>query len=425
MSQDRLGAGAGLNAGEAADGGRWLITGRRQADILALILMLVFITSAITMSLPPVVKSDLTGSGGLTLPQYGLLSTVFLAFYGVSGISSGIFAARWGGRLLIVCCSSFFLGSLIFGLSGNIGGFLVGRALQGLGGGMVIATCSPVLANNVVPRLLNRAWGILGAGWGLGQVVGLLLLPSVENAGGYRAVFLATAGLAFVVGLAAISQKAIRLRPSHPEGATSLRGLAVATRSVITNRRVMLLGFVNAAALAATVPLLQFTPSFLQQYHGSGKDISLYLLAGLGAAQVLGNPFGAWATARWGKFAVIVLSMIPMVIATALVGIVPGVPLTFIMVLVAGFFSMAYFPPMLSYMPEVVDKPWQVGPATGLNTALGFGGSMLFPWFFGLILDADGSSHVSYIMSYLLLAVFAAVGTASMVFFKGKAKAAA
>jgi MFS family permease len=227
------------------------------------------------------------------------------------------------------------------------------------------------------------------------------------------------------VGLAAISQKAIRLRPSHPEGATSLRGLAVATRSVITNRRVMLLGFVNAAALAATVPLLQFTPSFLQQYHGSGKDISLYLLAGLGAAQVLGNPFGAWATARWGKFAVIVLSMIPMVIATALVGIVPGVPLTFIMVLVAGFFSMAYFPPMLSYMPEVVDKPWQVGPATGLNTALGFGGSMLFPWFFGLILDADGSSHVSYIMSYLLLAVFAAVGTASMVFFKGKAKAAA
>ena len=78
------------------------------------------------------------------------------------------------------------------------------------------------------------------------------------------------------------------------------------------------------------------------------------------------------------------------------------------MVLLAGFFSMTYFPPMLSYMPEVVDKPWQVGPATGLNTALGFAGSMLFPWFFGLMLDAGDSSRASYIVGYLMLAVFGA-----------------
>jgi MFS family permease len=119
---------------------------------------------------------------------------------------------------------------------------------------------------------------------------------------------------------------------------------------------------------------------------------------------------------------VILLSMIPMVIVTAVVGIVPGVALTFIMVLLAGFFSMSYFPPMLSYMPEVVSKPWQVGPATGLNTALGFGGSMLFPYFFGLILKGGGHTQTWYLVAYLMLAVFAALGTASMVFFKGKGK---
>ena len=78
----------------------------------------------------------------------------------------------------------------------------------------------------------------------------------------------------------------------------------------------------------------------------------------------------------------------------------PGVPLTFIMVLLAGFFSMSYFPPMLSYMPEVVKKPWQVGPATGLNTALGFGGSMLFPYFFGLILD--GGQQIPHVVHHRL-----------------------
>jgi MFS family permease len=407
-----------VKAAAAADEGGWLVTRRGQVDLLAVILMLVFITSAISLSLPPVVENDLTGNLGLSAAQYGLLSTVFLAFYGVSGFTSGIAAARWGGRLLLVCCSCFFLGSLIFGLSGSMGGFLVGRALQGLGGGMVIATCSPTMAQAIPPKWLNRAWGILGAGWGLGSMLALLVMPSIEGAGGYRAVFLTTAGLAFVVGLAALSQKAIRMKPSHPEGATSVKGLMTATASVISNRKVLLLGFINAAALAIGVGVLQFTPKFLQEIHGSGTNVSLYLIAGLGAAQVFGNPLGAIATARWGKFAVILISMVPMVVVTAVVGFVPGVPLTFIMVLLAGFFSMSYFPPMLSYMPEVVKKPWQVGPATGLNTALGFGGSMLFPYFFGLILDGGKNSHTSYIIGYLMLAVFAALGTVSMVFFK-------
>ena len=184
-----------LRAPAAADADGRSVTTRRGADVLAVILMFVFATGAITLSLMPVVQNELTESVGLTKPQYGLLTTVFMAFYGVSGISSGIGAARWGGRLLVVCCGCFFLGSLIFGLSSSMAGFLVGRALQGLGGGMVIATCSPVLAHALPPKWLGRAWGILGAGWGIGEVVALLVMPSIQNAGGYRAVFLTTAGL--------------------------------------------------------------------------------------------------------------------------------------------------------------------------------------------------------------------------------------
>lgn len=397
---------------------------RPRADVLAVILMFVFATGAITLSLMPVVQNELEGLG-LTNAQIGLLTTVFMAFYGVSGISSGIGAARWGGRLLVVCCGCFFVGSLIFGLSSNMPGFLVGRAIQGLGGGMVIATCSPVLAHALPPRWLGRAWGILGAGWGIGEMVALLVMPSIQIAGGYRAVFLTTAGLGLILGVAVLSQKAIRALPSHPEGATTVRGLASALRSVATNRKVLLLSLINAAALAIGVGILVWTPQFLQDIHGSPETISLYLLAGLGVAQFLGNPLGAIASGRWGRFAVIIASMIPMVVATALVGFAPGVPLVFVMVLLAGFFSMTYFPPMISYLPEVVAKPWQVGPATGLNTALGFAGSMLFPWFFGLLLDAGNSSRGAYIAGYLMLAALGVVAIVGMAFFKGSKKQAA
>jgi MFS family permease len=142
-------------------------------------------------------------------------------------------------------------------------------------------------------------------------------------------------------------------------------------------------------------------------------------------AQFVGNPLGAIASERWGKFGVIIGSMAVMVVVTALVGIVPGVPLAFVMVLLAGFFSMTYFPPMISYLPEVVHKPWQVGPATGLNTALGFVGSMLFPWLFGLLLDAGGDSHESYIGGYIMLAVFGAAAALGMAFFRSRGRPAA
>ena len=395
-----------------------MVTTRPAADLLALSLMLVFITSAVTLSLLPVVTNELRTSVGLTDAQIGLLTSVFMGFYGVAGISSGIAAARWGGRLLGVSCGCFVLGSLIFGLSSGMAGFLIGRAIQGIGGGMVIATCSPVMAHALPPERLGRAWGILGSGWGLGSMAALLVMPSIQSAGGYRAVFLTTAGLGLVAGAAVLTQKAVRARPQHPEGATTLRGLAVSLGAVITNRKVLLLGLTNTAALAIGVGILAWTPSFLQDVHGSGEAISVYLVAGLGAAQLLGNPLGAMASARWGKFWVIVGSLAIMVVVTAIVAILPGVPLAFVMVLLAGFFSMFFFPPMLGYLPEVVAKPEQVGPATGINTVMGFAGSLIAPWIFGLFLDAGGQSRNSYLAGYLILAAFGIVALIGMAFFR-------
>jgi MFS family permease len=402
----------------AAGSGRVMITTRRDADLLAASLMLVFITSAVTLSLLPVVTNELRTSVGLTDAQIGLLTSVFMGFYGVAGISSGLAAARWGGRLLGVSCGCFVVGSLIFGLSSGMTGFLVGRAIQGIGGGMVIATCSPVMAHALPPQRLGRAWGILGSGWGLGSMAALLIMPSIQRAGGYRAAFLATAGLGLVAGVAVMAQKAVRARPQHAEGATTLRGLTVSLGAVVTNRKVLLLGLTNTAALAVGVGILAWTPSFLQDVHGSGEAISVYLVAGLGAAQLLGNPLGAMAAARWGKFWVIVGSLAIMVIVTGIVAILPGVPLAFVVVLLAGFFSMFFFPAMLGYLPEVVAKPEQVGPATGINTVMGFAGSLVAPWVFGLFLDAGGQSRNSYLAGYLMLAAFGVAAIIGMAFFK-------
>lgn len=394
-----------------------LVETRRGADILAVSLMCVFITGAVTLSLMPIVTDDLQRRFGFSSSDIGLLTSVFMGFYGVSGISSGVFAARWGGRLLAVSCGCFVVGSVLFGLSSSFAGFLVGRGIQGIGGGMVIATSSAVLAHSLSPERLGRAWGILGSGWGLGSMAALLILPSIEKAGGFRAVFLATAGLGLVVGIAALSQKAVRAIPRYPESATTLRGLARSLGSVVTNYRVLLAGFVNTAALAVGVGMLAWVPRFLEDIHGASAAVSLYLVAGLGAAQLVGNPLGAVTSARWGKYLVIMGSLTVMAVAAVLTAIVPGISLVFGTVLVVGFFSMFFFPAMMGYLPEIVKKPEEVGPATGITAVMGFTGSLVAPWVFGVLLDVGHRSTSAYFEGFLVLAAFALAALLGMLFF--------
>ena len=73
---------------------------------------------------------------------------------------------------------------------------------------------------------------------------------------------------------------------------------------------------------------------------------------------------------------------------------------------------------MMGYLPQVVAKPEQVGAATGINTAMGFSGSLVAPWIFGLLLDAGGRSSTAYLSGYFMLAIFALLPAIGMLFFR-------
>jgi MFS family permease len=386
----------------------------RAGDTLSLTLMIFYLMSTLTLALMAVVTAQLQKDLGFSASQIGLLTSIFMFAYGAIGIPAGIAAARWGGRVLAVSCALFVAGSVVFGLSSSYAGFMAGRLLQGLGGGMVVPVSSPLLARFLPPEARNRGWGVFATGKGLGALVALLAMPSVALLGGFRAVYLVTAGLALVVGAFALTQKPVRARPPAADQANSGRALGRALGAGAVNRRVLLLGLFNAASLAVGTGVLMWTPDFLSARYGASAQVAAYLTAGLAVAQTVGAPLGAIGAIRWGRMPVIAGCMVAMTIATALVPLVPTPVAVLVMVMLVGLFSLAYFSPRFAMIPEVVARPEHVGPASGLITTLGFLISMPAPWLFGLVLDKG----LGYALGYLTLAAFGAAGAVGAAFFK-------
>ncbi len=189
------------------------------------------------------------------------------------------------------------------------------------------------------------------------------------------------------------------------------RGLGAA---VAVNRRVLLLGLFNAASLAVGTGVLIWTPDFLSAEYGASAQAAAYLTAGLAVAQTVGAPARAVGAVRWGRMPVIAGCMVVMTIATALIPVVPSVAAVFVMVMLVGLFSLAYFSPRFAMIPEVVARQEHIGPASGCINALGFFISLPAPWLFGLALDRGHG----YGAGYLVLAAFGAAGVVGALFFR-------
>jgi predicted MFS family arabinose efflux permease len=252
----------------------------------------------------------------------------------------------------------------------------------------------------------------MGSGWGLGFMTALLVMPLVQQAGGFRLVFGVTAGFALLVGFAMLLQARLRARFERPSDAGAARRLLKASIAVMANLRVDLLAVFNCVGLAISVGAVVWTPGFLQSHYSISGSVSAYMTAGLGAAQVVGVPVGAAVARRWGQLFVIGGCIAMMTLLIVLIPLVPGVGAVIFVVTALGFFSMAYFSPLLALVPQVVQRLEEIGPATGI-TALGFIGSLLAPWLFGMLLD----SGRGYLSAYLMLTAFGVVGLASTALF--------
>ncbi|KAL4862189.1 hypothetical protein BDV12DRAFT_179117 [Aspergillus spectabilis] len=136
-----------------------------------LTLMVALDGTSISVALP-IITRDLGGTAIEAFwsgTSFLLSSTVFQPNF--ASLSS-IFGRR---PLVLIALTLFFVGTVVCSVADNFTHMLVGRSIQGVGGGGLIAL-SEVIVTDLVPlRLRGQYFGILSAMWSVGSVTGPIL----------------------------------------------------------------------------------------------------------------------------------------------------------------------------------------------------------------------------------------------------------
>lgn len=217
----------------------------------------------VTAALLPSATQDIGGA-----QYYAWVATTFLtASVIASMLVTRLLAATGAARAYMIAFSIFTLGSLINTIVPSMELLLVGRTVQGLGGGLLAGLGYAVIRTALPDRLWTRAAGLVSAMWGVGNLLGPALGGLFAQFGLWRGAF----GLLALLGAigAGLSLRALpgqrgdgQAPPAPPVpfwslGLLTLAAAAFSVTAVLPTGRLTLVGLAAGALVLAAFVLVE------------------------------------------------------------------------------------------------------------------------------------------------------------------------
>jgi EmrB/QacA subfamily drug resistance transporter len=238
---------AGRPPGPATGRERWIL-------LLVTIGSLMFaIDSTIVILALPTMAGELHAS--LSVIIWAIL--LYILVGAALTTQAGRLGDLWGrGRLYNAGFAVFTIGSALCGLAPSAEFLIAARGLQAVGGSLLFANGSAILAYVYPPNRRGTAFGMLALGWGMGAILGILLGGVITTAIGWRYIFF----INIPIGLMAVTL-GLRVLPDPPR----------------TPARFDWAGF---ALFTAILSLVSYGAIELATYGGSALNYGLLVLAG-------------------------------------------------------------------------------------------------------------------------------------------------
>ncbi len=174
------------DAGDAPPGLLTAPYGRLTVGIVTTVLLLAFEAMAVATAMPVAVR-DLDG-----LALYAWAFSAFSTTSLLGMVGAGEACDRSGPRgPLLLGVLSFAAGLLLAGVAGSMVPFVLARAVQGFGAGLVIVALYVVVARAYPAPMRPRVFSAVSSAWILPSIVGPALAGWLAEALSWRLVFLA------------------------------------------------------------------------------------------------------------------------------------------------------------------------------------------------------------------------------------------
>ncbi|MFH9004499.1 MFS transporter [Streptomyces afghaniensis] len=221
--------------------------------IVSVVLLIAFEATAVGTAMP-VAARELDG-----VPLYAFA----FSGYFTTSLFGMVLSGQWSDRRgplgpLTTGIASFGAGLLLAGTAGAMWVFILGRAVQGLGGGLVIVALYVVVGRAYPERLRPAIMAAFAASWILPSIVGPLAAGTVTEQLGWRWVFIGIPVL--VVFPLALALPQIRRRAAGPVPAAEPSPSDRSDRPPSLNRRRIRL----ALAVSLGAGLLQYAAQDLR-----------------------------------------------------------------------------------------------------------------------------------------------------------------
>jgi MFS family permease len=296
--------------------GSWrdlLATGRRgTVAVLSGGVLLYAVDTYVTASLLPSAVAEIGGER-----FYAWVTTVYLLTAVVASALVGRLLAVWPARrAYVLALVAFGVGTAIDSVAPDMGVLLVGRAVQGLGGGLLAGLAYALIRSALPRRLWTRASASISAMWGVGLLIGPALGGVFAEMGRWRLAFVVLVGVTVAVaaGVPAGLRRSSRL-PAVSPGPFPLASVLLVTgaAAVLSASGLAVSGTgVTGRGLAVAV---------------GGLVVALGLLAGLVVVERRAGDTGARilpaATFRGGRLAALYLTIAAMMAVSAVEAFVP------------------------------------------------------------------------------------------------------
>src|SRR3954463_13589595 len=234
--------------------------------LMAGVLLAALDQSIVGTALPRIV-SELGGLDKLAwvVTAYLLTSTAATPLWGKI---SDLYGRR---HIFQVAIGIFLIGSMLCGLSQNLPELIAFRALQGVGGGGLMAIALSIIGDIIPPRERGRYQGYFGAVFGVSSVAGPLLGGWFTDGPGWRWIFY----INVPIGIAALVITSVALK-------------------LPVRRREHAIDYAGALTIVAAVTCILLYLNWRGPDHGWGEGVALALAAG----SVLLSMLFVWIEAR-------------------------------------------------------------------------------------------------------------------------------